>query len=67
MDYNFTYEFGSDDIETTIANSEPSIIIKEISETELPPDGKTKKTLSDMIESLHLKYNSYHEFDNINH
>ena len=45
MDYNFTYEFGSDDIETTIANSEPSIIIKEISETELPADGKTKEKL----------------------
>ena len=42
MDYNFTYEFDSDDSETTIANSEPSIIIKEISETELPADGKTK-------------------------
>ena len=42
MDYNFTYEFDSDDSETTIANSEPSIIIKEISETELPADGKIK-------------------------
>ena len=42
MDYNFTYEFDSDDSETTITNSEPSIIIKEISETELPADGKTK-------------------------
>ena len=56
MDYNFTYEFDSDDSETTIANSEPSIIIKEISETKFPADGKTKKVFSDMIKSLHLIY-----------
>ena len=37
------YNFGSDDIETTIVNSEPSIIIKEIIETKLSAYGKTKK------------------------
>ena len=63
------YNFGSGDIETTIINSEPSIIIKEIIETKLPAYGKTKKLFFrlDKIFTLNVYVNSFHEFDYINH